>query len=111
MGELLGFDSSLLHESEPVVGQRSVFLGEDDVAAVFDLLCAAASDDRGNVFEFVPAAEVGAVADNAVVEDAAAVAVFRFFQAVDEMREERGTLLVAFAGGEDAGLGKSVVAQ
>ena len=111
MAELVGFDAAFLQEGEPVVGEWGVLFGEDDVAAVFDVFGAAAGDDGGDVFEFVAGAEVGAVADEAVVEEAGVIGVLRFFESVDEMGEEAGAFFIAFAGSHDAGLGESVVAE
>ncbi len=111
MAELLGLDTGLLHEGEPVVGEGGVLFEEDDVAAVLDFLCTATGDDGGNVFKFVAAAKVGAVTGDAVVKETAAIGVLGFLEAIDEVGEEAGAFFVALAGGHDAGLGESVVAE
>ena len=111
MAELIGLDASLLQEGESVVGERGVLLGQDDIATVLDVFCAAAGDDGGDVFEFVSAAEIGAVANNTVVEEAGAIAIFCFLKSVDEVGEESGAFFIALAGGFDTWLGEPVVAK
>ena len=103
MGKAVGFDTGLLHESEPVVGERGIFLGKDDVSSVLDLWCATTSDHCRDIFKFVPAAKIGAVADDAVIEEARAIRIPGFLESIDKVSEKTG--------GYNTGLGKSVVAE
>lgn len=85
MAEFFRWHPGLLHEGEPVVGKGGVFLGEGEVATERDVFGSAPREDGGNVLELMAAAQVGAVADNAVVEEAGAVAVFGFLETVEEV--------------------------
>ena len=70
VAELVEGEAGFFHEGEPVVGEGGVFFGEDEVAAVLDVFGSAAGEEGGEVFEFMAAAEVGSVADDAVVVEA-----------------------------------------
>ena len=70
VAELVEGQVRFLHEGEPVTGKRGVLFWEDEVAAVLDFFCSTTGEKGREVFEFVAAAEVGAVADDAVVIEA-----------------------------------------
>ena len=111
MAELIRLDPGLLHEREPVVGKRGVLFWQNNIATVFNALGPAPGDDGRDVFEFVPAAEVGSVTHDAVVEKATSVAILCLFKSIDKVSEKGGAFLVTFAGGFDSWLGESIVAE
>jgi len=111
MAELIRLDPGLLHEREPVVRKRSILFRENNITTVFDVLGPAAGEDGGDVFEFVPAAEVGAITHDTIIEKATSVAILCLFKSIDEVSEKGGAFLVTFARGFDSWLRESVVAE
>ena len=111
MAEGLDWDVSLPHQCQPVVGKRSIFLRQNDVLTVFDVLCCSAGHDCRYVFQFVTGTQIRSVTDDSVIEQAATIDIFGFLESIEEVSKQHGAFLIALAGCDNPWLRKSIVTQ